>query len=203
MPYASEILVAVNVNSQHCGRTVWHLLALMFFPHRNWLNVERPACWMLQFKMIQTWRCLQKNDLQLWQSLGLARSRSRSLRNLIRSTRPDHRGPIHTRISNHTHIYIYIFNIFNRFITYYPRYCMVFLICVDSSSQKRWMFHVTFEPGLDESRDWDVTGSSRKDSSDLSWSHGAGTAGRRFRSQRWLGEVKTQGTLVMMVMVQD
>jgi hypothetical protein len=60
MPYASEILVAVKVNCQHCGRTVWHLLALMFFPHRNWLNVKRPACWMLQFKMIQTWRCLQK-----------------------------------------------------------------------------------------------------------------------------------------------
>jgi hypothetical protein len=97
-----------------------------------------------------------------------------------------------------------IFNIFNIFIAYYPRYCMIFLICVDSSSQKRWMFHVTFELGLDESRDWDVTGSSRKDSSDLSWSHGARTAGRRFRSsQRWLGEVKTQGTLVMMVMVQD
>jgi hypothetical protein len=97
-----------------------------------------------------------------------------------------------------------ISNIFNIFIAYYPRYCMIFLICVDSSSQKRWMFHVTFELGLDESRDWDVTGSSRKDSSDLSWSHGARTAGRRFRSsQRWLGEVKTQGTLVMMVMVQD
>ena len=46
----------------------------------------------------------KKNDLQLWQSLGLARSASRSLRNLIRSTRPDHRGPIHTRISNHTHM---------------------------------------------------------------------------------------------------
>ena len=42
--------------------------------------------------------------MQLWQSLGLARSGSRSLRNLIRSTRPDHRGPIHTRISNHTHM---------------------------------------------------------------------------------------------------
>ena len=49
----------------------------------------------------------KKNDLQLWQSLGLARSGSRSLRNLIRSTRPDHRGPIHTRISNHTHIMLH------------------------------------------------------------------------------------------------
>ena len=42
-------------------------------------------------------------------SLALARSGSWTLRNPIRSRRPDHRGPIHTRISNHSHMYIYIY----------------------------------------------------------------------------------------------
>ena len=40
-------------------------------------------------------------------SLALARSGSWALRNPIRSKRPDHRGSIHTRISNHNQIMNY------------------------------------------------------------------------------------------------